>query len=261
MSEIDERNQEEHLLFSFKEERQRFGAKVKELFGESDAGGLLIEVLDFIYETPEGRNFSFKSVLPQGWKLLRKTRDTLEADTENREIIYGDHQLLLNNYSIPEGEPLPESIETDELMRRVDVSTRMVMEVASPPQMDRKGFFISLLHEFGHAHAFEAMSSEDKQRSLEARGKLVYKKKNEMTEEERSLHQKYIVQNEKDAWQWALEKLQELRNMRVNLAPEITTNEEMYAAIEGALTTYERDLSPEAWAAAVDAARYKTDKT
>lgn len=116
---------------------------------------------------------------------------------------------------------------------------RGVLELSSFPQIERNGFFISLLHEIGHSQVFESMSEEEQMESIELISKLTKKKKQQITKEEKESENK----DERKSWARALKTFRRLRKEGIDLEPELDTPGKVLKGIHAAIGTRE-NLDP-----------------
>src|SRR3989304_9484561 len=141
---------------------KRSGSEVVEVFGAPNPyrlEGLEDELEDIEYRTSGGRVFSFKSILPADWKLIRSSllepdRPMLSAHKE-KVVAYRDTCWIPRAYRVPADQELPQETRNEEFIRLVNTRARGVLELKSFSQVERAGFFLGLLHEIGHAVVFE----------------------------------------------------------------------------------------------------------
>lgn len=110
----------------------------------------------------------------------------------------------------------------------------------------QKSFFLSLLHEIGHAYFCESLSKEEILRFMALTDELDFKRSTSgLTSEETELYKKYVINHEKKAWAYALKTLRRFRGEGIDLAPELTSIKEILCIVMASLSSYEKALSPE----------------
>ncbi len=226
----------------FVEEKERFGAKVREVF-KSEPNSLQDEIEDIEYETGDGKITSIKSLLPREWKMVRSSFLGMDrpmvASFAEKTVAYGENYWIPKAFIVPKGEPLPEPVRREDFIREVFPGPRGVLELSSAPQIERNGFFISLLHEIGHSQVFENMSEEEQAKFLEHVSDLSNKRKSQYAEQDK----KTEIENERKSWAWALKEFRQLKRGGVDLEPELDSPDKLLRGIHAALDTRE-DMNP-----------------
>jgi len=229
----------------FIEEKERFGAKIREVF-KSEPNSLLDEIKDIEYETSDGKTLSVKSLLPEGWKLIRSSvlgmDNPIMANMTGRVIVYEKNYWIPRAYVVPKEEPLPEPVSKEGFIREVFPGPRGVIELSSSPQVERKGFFISLLHEIGHSQVFKAMSEKKQIEFIERISRLNKKIKQKIIEDQDE--KEADNKNERESWAWALKTFRRLRKEGVDLEPELDTPDKLLKGIHAALNTRQHMVDP-----------------
>lgn len=227
----------------FVEEKERFGAKVREVF-KSEPNLLQDEIEDIEYETNDGKTLSIRSLLPEGWKIVKSSflgmDNPMAASMVDRHIVYGENYWVPKAYVVPKDEPLPKPIRKENFIREVFPGPRGVLELSSFPQVERKGFFIGLLHEIGHSQVFEAMSEEEQMGTIEFIAELSEKKRQQVTKEEKEIENK----DERKSWAWALKTFRRLRKEGIDLEPELDSPDKILKGIHAALDTRGATINP-----------------
>ena len=237
---------------------KRSGSEVVEVFGAPNPyrlEGLEDELEDIEYRTSGGRVFSFKSILPADWKLIRSSllepdRPMLSAHKE-KVVAYSDTCWIPRAYRVPADQELPQETRNEEFIRLVNTRARGVLELKSFSQVERAGFFLGLLHEIGHAVVFENMTPEEKKVFKEGQARLDTQKKDERSTKDKEA----LLKDERAAWAWALHTFRRLRQSGIDLEPKLDSNEKVFKGIAAALET-RKDLDTEKMVEALRAALF-----
>ncbi len=222
----------------------RYGAEITEMIGGeikepriADEGADMGPreerlVPDIEYRTADGKIVSVRSLIPGSWNLSTVERgDLFNADIFSRRIQYGqrhDTSVFSPGHERVEAKAAPYIPEG-----------RTIEENKPEPALTSRGFFMNILHEAGHAHAFEDMAPEEKREFARTVGELNARSSREYSERDKAAYRDIVVQNERDAWAWAVKKLRELRSQGIDLAPEFRTKDELFHGIRAAVRNYE----------------------
>lgn len=231
------------------ENNERFGYKICETIEKGFiVDGLKVDkIVDIQITTEDGHIFSINKLLPEDWNLIRYGKKGLCANPTQKIIIYGESGMELNEYTIPNDQLLPESTDEENFSRRVIKSERLVIEVHESKPILHKGFFIKLLHEIGHAINCTKMSQDQIEQLLNIRkkniesGKLTIQQLEQLPDND---EYKIVLNDEQNAWDWALTTYKSLKTQGIDLAPEFTSEIDIVNFIEEHLESY-KDLSPE----------------
>lgn len=107
--------------------------------------------------------------------------------------------------------------------------------------VDEKGFFLGLLHEIGHAQEVSTLTNEEARARAEVQKRMLDP---ETPGKEKERATQAVVNNERDAWAWALRKFRELRRKGVDLEPELKTRQDLLRGINKCLKTHENLADP-----------------
>lgn len=234
------------------DEHERHGAQVREIVGERfERNSVVYEpVSDIEYKTAAGKTVSFKEFLPEGWHIVRKPESLSKMFAANHELLAVEypklHPLKRSTRFIPEGEELPKDVRSDKFWREVRPAQRRVFEYDVAPKIIQAGFFISLLHEIGHAQSFSKKTSSDAEETIRF---YLYRKNgidlSDPVNKER--YQGLVIGEERVAWAWALRKFRELERDGIDLEPAFKSAEEIKQFLHSHLDTYDLPIDPEAW--------------
>jgi len=214
-----------------------------------------IEIQDLRYKIKEGKAFSLNTLLPEGWKLVKKAGAEFIADHDNKEVIYGNWYTLKREYFVPEGKPMPERVEDEYFFRDVYPEEKKIVEQKFFPAISRRGFFLILLHEIGHAHYYEGRDPIGKLAMHTIEREEIQKKLSKnlpLSEKEEEFKKKVIIPEERTSWAWALRTFRKLRQQGIDLEPGLPSTKEIRKIVHAALSTYEQNLNPEALRVALE---------
>ena len=231
------------------ENNERFGYKICETIERGFiVDGLKVDrIVNIQIVTKDGHIFSINKLLPEDWNLIRYRKKDLCANPSQKIIIYGESGIEINEYTIPNDQPLPESIDEEDFSRRVIESKRLVIEAKNIKRILHKGFFIELLHEIGHAINCNKMDPNQLKQLLDIRkkniesGKLTIQQLEQLPDND---EYRIVLDDEQKAWDWALNMYKSLKTQGIDLAPEFTSEVDIINYIEEHLESY-KDLSPE----------------
>ncbi|MFH0987729.1 MAG: hypothetical protein V1841_02465 [Patescibacteria group bacterium] len=236
-------------LKSFHAEQKR---PIKEIKQEFEKGaskwsipGKTLELRDVKYTSEDGKSISLGSLLPKGWKFIKTTELFSGANPEAREIHYAPPTTQTRKtYEVPKDQRLPEEGEyfssRDHIVRLVNRERRKVREDQESFSVSKKGFFLGVLHEIGHANFYTEMTQKERQNYITAR-KLAGETENN------PWAVKYIVRDERQAWAWALREFRKLRKGGIDFEPALSSNKEIIKLVESKLSSYKKSLTPQAY--------------
>ena len=105
------------------------------------------------------------------------------------------------------------------------------------------GGFLTILHEIGHAHNNEKIDSFTVSKIIKLGIDAEFLSKTELLEKYSDKERGILLQNERNAWAWAIKTARELKRQGIDLISELNKEQiKKWIYDETRLTSYEREL-------------------
>jgi hypothetical protein len=183
-------------------------------------------VKDIEYRLPGGEMFRLSDVLPEGVRLFR-LGDPIPPtmDLEDRSLSYSRIGRV----------PSVKEKKFPPWARGYRYEQRKEEFFSSP------GAFLGLFHEIGHLRRREEEGREELPRRRERELRLRAEGLTPLVGKDREDFL-LVLQEERDAWAFALRLLRELRRRGIDLEPELQTKEDILTFVHAKLHSYERAI-------------------